>query len=256
MGAVFRTAPILYWLPRLPARLYATAMQAVILAAGRGTRMGELTEKLPKPMLKVAGKTLLEHKFDVFPAEVDEIIMVVGYLADVIRDHFGDLYNGKKITYVVQENFVGGTMDALSKARPFLTGKFLVMNGDNIYTGEDMKKCLQYEWATTVRKTESLGHGAKVIADEEGNVLDIIEAAYHTGGPGLENMNLYAFDTRLFEYPPVPKGPGSTEYGLPQTAVTASHASGIPFKIVESNFWIQIKDPADLIKAEKLLSTR
>ncbi|MEK7509531.1 MAG: sugar phosphate nucleotidyltransferase [Patescibacteria group bacterium] len=229
-------------------------MQAVILAAGRGTRMGRLTETLPKPLLKVAGKTLLEHKFDVMPEEIDEIIIIVGYLADVIRDRFDDSYEGRKITYVMQENFVGGTMDALSKAQPFLTGIFLVMNGDNIYSGEDMKRCLRHAWATTVRKTESLGYGAKVVVDEEGNVLDIVEASYHTGGPGFENMSLYAFDTRLFEYPPVPKGPGSTEYGLPQTAVAASRISGIPFKIVESSFWVQIKEPADLAKAEELLS--
>lgn len=231
-------------------------MQAVILAAGRGTRMGALTKTLPKPMLKVAGKTLLEHKFDALPEEVDEIIIIVGYLGDVIRERYGDSYKGKRIVYAEQENPVAGTMDALLKARPFLTGRFFVMNGDNIYTAEDMKNCLREEWATAVQKTQSLGYAANVTAAEDGTVLNILEASYHKGGHGLGNLNLYLFDTRLFEYPPVPKGLGASEYGLPQTAVAASKAMSISFKIVESSFWIQIKDPADLTKAEEALKSR
>jgi len=231
-------------------------MQAVILAAGRGTRMGDLVKDRPKPMLEVAGKTLLEHKFDALPDEVDEIILVVGYLADVIKEKYGESYDGKRITYVTQENPVAGTMDALSKARLVVSGKFLVMNGDNIYSKQDMEKCLSLEWAAAVSQTDSLGHGAMVITTEDGTVLDIIESKFHTGGSGFENMNLYAFDTRIFHHPLVPKGPGSSELGMPQTAVAASKAMGISFKIVQSSFWIQIKGPEDLARAERILSAR
>ena len=229
-------------------------MQAVILAAGKGTRMGALTDKVPKPMLQVAGKTLLEHKFDALPEAVSEIIIVVGYLGDVIRARFGDSYKGKTLRYVEQENPVAGTMDALLKAQPFLSGKFLVMNGDNIYTREDMMACMNEEWATVVFEARDLGNGAKVVVDDKDCVRDIIEASYHGGGPGFQNMNLYVFDMRLFEQSPVPKGPGASEYGLPQTAVSASKTLGIPFKIVRSKFWIQIKDPKDLWRLKLFLS--
>lgn len=228
-------------------------MQAVILAAGRGSRMGDLVKEVPKPMLKVAGKTLLEHKFDVLPDEVDEIVLVVGYLQEVIKKAFGGSYKGRKISYVTQENPVGGTMDAVMTARSLLTGRFFVMNGDNIYTGADMKKCLAEEWATCVEKTDSLGYAANVVVDADMRVEDIIEASYHKGGSGLGNLNLYLFDTRLFEYPAIPKGPGSSELGLPQTAVAAAKEMGISFKAVPCVFWIQIKDPSDLQKAEKVL---
>ncbi len=69
-------------------------MKAVILAAGKGTRMRELTNELPKPMLRVQGKPILEHIVaGVVAAGVREIFIVTGWRADVIENHFSD---GKK----------------------------------------------------------------------------------------------------------------------------------------------------------------
>ena len=69
-------------------------MKAVILAAGKGTRMRELTSELPKPMLRVQGKPILEHIVaGGVAAGVREIFIVTGWRADVIENHFGD---GKK----------------------------------------------------------------------------------------------------------------------------------------------------------------
>ena len=72
-------------------------MQAVILAAGHGTRMDELTTAVPKPMLEVAGKPLLEYKLDALPDHIDEVVLIVGYLGNVIRQHFGALYGKQRI---------------------------------------------------------------------------------------------------------------------------------------------------------------
>jgi NDP-sugar pyrophosphorylase family protein len=66
-------------------------MKAVILAAGKGTRMKELTNELPKPMLKVQGKPILEHIVQgLIGAGIREIFIVTGYRADAIEDYFGD----------------------------------------------------------------------------------------------------------------------------------------------------------------------
>jgi NDP-sugar pyrophosphorylase family protein len=230
-------------------------MQAVILAAGRGTRMGKLTETLPKPMLPMNGKTLLEHKFDALPEEVHEIILIVGYLQETISAKFGDSYNGKKLIYIEQENIVGGTMDALMQAKDVLTEKFLVMMGDDLYSKEDIAAIIAHDWAVLVQRVPDTGGGGKVVYGSDGHVIDIIESGGHAGGEGGINTNMWVLDPRIFAYPSVPKAPGSSELGLPQTVLAASKASGIPVDVVEATRWIQITNPDDLHKAEAVLST-
>lgn len=215
--------------------------------------MGKLTEKLPKPMLEVAGKTLLEHKFDALPESVHEIILIVGFLKDVIIERYGDSYNGKKLTYIEQKNIVGGTMDALLQAKPRLTEKFLILMGDDMYSKEDIAAIVAYDWALLVQRVPDTVIGGRVIISADYTVIDILE---NDPGEGAVSTNMYALDPRIFEFPPVPKKSGSDELGLPQTVVAASKASGIPLHVVEATGWIQITNPDDIEKAEKLLSTR
>jgi NDP-sugar pyrophosphorylase family protein len=214
--------------------------------------MGPLTERLPKPMLEVAGETLLEHKFDALPEDVHEIVIIVGYLKETIAAKFGDAYKGKKIIYVEQENIVGGTMDALLQAKQYLTEKFLVMMGDDIYTKEDIRAVLAHDWALLVQRVPDTKVGGRVIIDVDHHVTDIIE---NGEGEGAVSTNMFALDPRIFGYPAVPKKAGSEELGLPQTVVAASKASGIPLNVVEATRWIQITNPEDLASATKLLST-
>jgi NDP-sugar pyrophosphorylase family protein len=233
---------------------YNRSMQAVILAAGRGARMGSLTARVPKVLLEIAGKTLLEHKLDALPDEVDQVVLVVGYLSGMIRKRFGDTYGGKGIRYVEQRNIVGGTADALWCAKGILHDRFLVMYGDDLYTVKDVAVAARSrEWVLVALEVPELGSAAKIVRDADGNVEAIVEREEHGGGPGFVNTGLYCFDARLFEYPLVPKSEGSQEYGLPQTALAASRASGIPLRVIEATGWLQITAPEDLVAAEEML---
>lgn len=227
-------------------------MQAVILAAGYGTRMGELTKKLPKSLVEVAGKTLLEHKFDALPEEIDEIILVVGYLGDMIRTKFGDSYEGRNITYVDCPNPVGGTMYALAQAEDVVKGKFLVSNGDDIHLKKDILKCLQHEWALAVIHLNDLHNASLVRLAMDGTIEEIVESNMHKGGAGLGGVGLYVLDSRIFDVPQV-KLEGRAEYGLPQTMLSASRVLHIPVTPVEISLAIHLTTPDDIVDAEKIL---
>lgn len=230
-------------------------MQAVILAAGRGTRMGALTDDRPKPMLTVAGKTLLEHKLDVLPNDIDEVVIIVGYLGGVIHKHLGGMYKDKRILYVEQENPVGGTADALWQAAPILHGRFLVLNGDDLYSREDIIQCTTRvnDWVFLVEDVADTSTKGKVILDDQERVVDVQEGGTHEGGPGLLNTGACVLDMRIFEHKQVPKAPGSSEVGLPQTAIAAAHEIPIDIRAVVATGWFPLTVPEDLARAEAFL---
>jgi bifunctional UDP-N-acetylglucosamine pyrophosphorylase/glucosamine-1-phosphate N-acetyltransferase len=108
-------------------------MQAVVLAAGEGTRMRPLTETVPKPMLPVADRPLVAHTVDAaVDAGAEELVFVVGYEADAVREHFGSEYRGVPVEYAVQEEQLG-TAHAVDAATEYLDGDFVVLNGDDLY---------------------------------------------------------------------------------------------------------------------------
>ncbi len=106
-------------------------MQAVIMAGGKGTRLAAVTKNVPKPMVAIEGKPLLEYQIENLKENgVDNIILVVGHLGDVIREHFGDGSSlGVKISYFVEDSPLG-TAGALTKVRERLENTFFLVFGD------------------------------------------------------------------------------------------------------------------------------
>jgi NDP-sugar pyrophosphorylase family protein len=113
---------------------YASRMKAIILAAGKGSRMRHLTRATPKPLLMVGKKTILGHLIDSMPKAVNELIIVIGYQGEKIKKSIGTTYKGRKVHYVVQKK-LDGTAHAILLARPFFGDKddrFHIANRDQV----------------------------------------------------------------------------------------------------------------------------
>jgi len=107
-------------------------MQAVVPAAGEGTRLRPVTADRPKGLVEVAGKPLLSHVFGTLVGlGASEIVVVVGYRGADIRDHYGDFFGGTPLTYARQDERLG-LAHALLQTEPHVDGDFLCMNGDNV----------------------------------------------------------------------------------------------------------------------------
>ena len=113
-------------------------VQAIVLAAGEGTRMRPLTYTKPKVMLPVANKPILHHTIEnLVKAGIDEVVLVVGYKEETIREYFGEKFNGVRIRYVRQAKQLG-TAHALLSAEHLLDDRFLMLNGDTIVFADEI----------------------------------------------------------------------------------------------------------------------
>jgi len=127
--------------------------KAVILAAGEGKRLRPFTETMPKVMLPVANKPLLEYVFDATrKSGIEEIVVVVGYKKEVIMEYFKD-YKNIKITYVIQDRQLG-TAHALLQAKKHIKDSFIVLAGDNIIDPGSIAKLLkdQSEYSLLIKE--------------------------------------------------------------------------------------------------------
>ncbi len=222
-------------------------MKVVILAAGKGTRMGKLSEDTPKPMLEVLGKPILCRILEALPDVVDEAIITVNHLKEQIMNSIGERYSKLKITYVENKKLLG-TADALWDCKALLQNeeKFLVLMGDNLYLKDDLTECLKNPWAILVQRKDSIKGLAKVAVDQDMNIEDIIER-YTADEEGYMNTGVYSLTPEIFNYEMVEWGNG--EYGLPQTILKAKVDRRI--KAMPARFVMLITNPEDLNKAEE-----
>ena len=221
-------------------------MQAVLLAAGQGTRMRPLTDSLPKPMLPVADRPLLAHTADAaVDAGADELIVVVGYEADEVRDYFGENYRGVPVTFAVQES-QDGTADAVRAAEEYLEGPFAVLNGDNLYDPESIESLYSSGPAlATFQVADPSNYG--VISVEGEFVSSIVEKP--TDPPtDLANTGAYVFPAETREWLDVPESERG-EYEI--TDVVARVIDEYDVTPVELDRWLDVGRPWELLEANE-----
>ena len=219
-------------------------MKVVILAAGKGTRMGELTKNTPKPLLKYKGKSLLEQKFEKLPENTTEIILVIGYLGDQIKEAFGDKYNGTPIKYVEQKEMLG-TAHALWQCKDHLDEPFMVLMSDDLYDELDLKKMSEIpenEWSILAYPDKPGVKAGKIVKDEDGNLKEIYEDFEGTSPYNLIYTGVCLLTPEVFTKEMVELSNG--EFGLPQTFTQFVGEKDI--QVFETDNWIRITAPEDL----------
>jgi UDP-N-acetylglucosamine diphosphorylase/glucosamine-1-phosphate N-acetyltransferase len=223
--------------------------KAVILAAGEGKRLRPFTETMPKVMLPVANKPLLEYVFDAArKSGIDEIVVVVGYKKEVIMEYFKD-YKGIKITYVTQDRQLG-TAHALLQAKKHIKDSFIVLAGDNIIDPGSIAKLLkdQSEYSLLIKEHP---HPSKygVVFIENRNIRRIVEKP-------KEDVGKY-ISTGIY------KLPRSVFTDIEQCTSEGAHAlssviqslvdKGKHINTVLAKSWMDIVYPWDLITVNEVM---
>ncbi len=212
--------------------------------------MGEATNHRPKPMLRIGELTILEHTLSNLPQEITEVVLIVGYRGDVIRNYFGANHAGRELTYVWQY-LLNGTAGAIFQAKKLLKEKFLVLNGDDLYHRDDLKRLLNHDACLLVKESETPHLFGVVELDKRGHLKSIVERSDNPP-TNLVNAGAYLLNKNFFNYEPVAIANG--EFGLPQTLVLM--AADHEVRIEKATFWHPCNSPEDIETARELLGIK
>ena len=239
-------------------------MKAVILAAGKGTRMGALTDELPKPMLPVEGKPILEHIISGIAAQgVREFCLITGWKAEFIEQHFGDGSSlGLSISYARQE-VQDGTGKAPELAKSFVgDDPFLLTYGDILVRPKTYATMVErfgqgeFSGLITVTPGEDVTKGAINFFDDQFCLRKIVEKPsleqldqlrtdrwLKEGDPMWYNAGIYIFRPVVFDHTAKLKKSPRGEYELTDAIATMIDAGEPIAGAKTEGRWIDVRDP-------------
>ncbi len=233
--------------------------KAVLLAAGRGTRMRGLTEALPKPMLEVRGKPVLQHIVEgLRETGLTDLLIIVGWRADVVKQFFGDGSKlGVRIQYQTQVTQDGtGRVVALATdfvgADPFLLSYGDILIGSQNYEGICGSLANGIEAVISVKRSDDVSQGGAVFVNEKFELTDLREKP-KPGEPTSPwyNAGVYAFQPVIFDFiaklKPSPRG----EYELTDAIRELALSSRTVQALEISGDWADVRDPEILAELNK-----
>lgn len=224
-------------------------MRALILAAGEGKRLQPLTNDRPKPMILLNGRPLLEYVIDELPDEVRELIIVVGYKGDKVREHFKDEYKGRPVSYVEQKEQLG-TGHAVLMARELLRERFMLVNSDDIGDKESFTEGIKHEYALFVATHTNPERFGVVETNSDGTLKSIVEK------PEMPSTNLVSTGTmmlspEIFDIPLI-RHPNGEHYVVDMlSGIMKKH----PIQVIRQKTWITVTFPDDIQRTEELLKS-
>jgi len=238
--------------------LSTTITKAVLLAAGRGTRMRELTNELPKPMIAVRGKPILQHIIEgLHAAGVEQFLIVVGYRAEVVRDFLGDGARcGVAISYTTQM-VQDGTGKVVELARDFVgDDAFVLSYGDVIVDPPNYERLVRLEEEcaaiVSVIRDQDVSQGGAVFVNERFELIDLREKP-QPGEPTSPwyNAGIYAFRPGIFSFTARLERSPRGEFELTD-AIRDLARSGQKVQALElTGAWADVRDPEILAQLNR-----
>jgi dTDP-glucose pyrophosphorylase/histidinol phosphatase-like enzyme len=183
----------------------AAIRQALILAGGKGTRLGAITRAVPKPMLPIAGgRPFLDYLLEMIERHgYEDIILLGGYLGEVLAAAYdGRQIGGAKIR-VLLEKVPLGTAGALTIARDALDPRFLMMNGDALFdiNLRALEQASRQSGAMATLALRSVPDAARYgrVIEEHGKVVAFLEKDPSRSGPGVINGGIYVLSREILD---------------------------------------------------------
>ena len=241
-------------------------MQAVILAAGNGTRLRPLTDHLPKCLVEVGGQPILQYQLEALcEAGVRECIIVVGHRAAQVRSAFGTRFRGLSITYVENKVFeTTNNIYSLWLARREITGDLLLLEGDVIFEPDLLTDLLDlpHENTAVVDRYRPPMNGTVILAHGDWASAMVLKADQRPGfdyGRALKTVNIYRFSDRAVQGELMPAIGGYVRQGLTghyyEVAIARAIAEGaIQLHVLRTGprAWAEVDTVDDLVEAEQM----
>lgn len=218
------------------------------MAAGEGSRMRPLTDNTPKPLLKICGKTIIEHNIEPITHLFDEIFFIVKYKKEKIEAYFGDTYQWKKVHYIEQIG-EAGTGGAILSLQWHISGEFVVLSGDDLYEVSDIVKLTHTGGHASLCKSVVNPENFGIFTvDADGKPTGIVEKPSDITLGNLANIGNHKFDDTIFAdlwtLPLSPRGE------LEITDLIHQYIWEERYSVVQaSGRWIAIGYPWDLLRA-------
>ncbi len=210
-------------------------MDAIILAAGKGTRLRPHTEHTPKPLLPVQGRPILDWIVGALPP-VERLVVVVNYLAEQIEAYLARQTHVRNWTTVRQAE-PRGTGDALMSCKGAAGGeRVMVLNGDDLIGRADLAKLAAVPMGILARPVAKPEDYGVIFCHPDGSLREIVEKPKGLTPPQLANIGGYVFPHGVFDLT-LPLSPRN-EYEITD-AVSQLAATG-PFHVVAADYWLPI----------------
>jgi NDP-sugar pyrophosphorylase family protein len=210
-------------------------MDAILLAAGLGTRLRPHTLTTPKPLLPVQGRPILDWILGALPREVVRVIVVVNYLAEQIETYLNEQHHVRDWITVRQAQ-PKGTGDALRCCQGHVhSERFLVLNGDDLYGAEDLLRLTTKPAGLLVHAVDEPSKFGIVFSRPDGPLEKLVEKP-KLEGRHMANIGAYLFPRRALDIDLPLSARG--EYEI--TDAVSAIAKEQPFFAVPANFWLPI----------------